>query len=90
MSHDIRNEITFNGLQRFLRHVGFDQPAKISGSLAFHHHDSETIIVLSIPKDGRSVRSADLMSVLMRLETQGLVDDSVLEQFKSGRLPTAS
>ena len=90
MSHDIRNEITFDGLQQFLRHVGFDQSAKIDNSLAFHHHESGTIIVLSIPKDGRSVRSADLLSVLMRLETQGLVNDSVLEQFKSGRLPMAS
>lgn len=90
MSHDIPNEITFDGLQRFLVQVGFDQSAKINGSLAFHHHESGTIVVLSIPEDGRSVRSADLMSVLMRLETRGLVDDSVLEEFKSGRLPMAS
>lgn len=90
MSHDTRNEITFDGLQQFLVQVGFDHSAKINGSLAFHHRESGTLIVLSIPEDGRSVRSADLMSVLMRLESQGLVDDSVLEQFRSGRLPMAS
>jgi len=90
MSHGNQDEITFEGLQQFLRRAGFDQPAQIDNSLAFHHHESETIIVLSIPKDGQSVRSADLLSVLMRLETQGLVDDSVLEQFKSGKLPMAS
>ena len=90
MSHEDQNEITFEGLQRFLRRVGFDRSAKINNSLAFHHHDSSTMIVLSIPEDGCSVRSADLLSVLMRLETQGLVDDSVLERFKSGKLPMAS
>ncbi len=90
MSHQSQNEITFEGLQQFLRRVGFDQPARIDNSLAFHHRDSGTIIVLSIPKDNRSVRSADLLSVLMRLEAQGLVDDWVLEHFKSGKLPMAS
>lgn len=90
MSHENQNEITFEGLQRFLRRVGFDQSAKIEKSLAFHHHESGTMIVLSIPEDGRTVRSADLLSVLMRLETQGIVDDSVLEQFKLGKLPMAS
>jgi len=90
MSHENQNEITFEGLQRFLRRVGFDQSAKIENSLAFHHHESGTMIVLSIPEDGRTVRSADLLSLLMRLETQGLADDSILEQFKSGKLPMAS
>lgn len=90
MSHENQNEITFEGLQRFLRRVGFTQSAKIENSLAFHHHASGTMIVLSIPQDGRTVRSADLLSVLMRLETQGLVNDSDLEQFKLGKLPMAS
>jgi len=85
-----QNEITFEGLQNFLRRIGFDQPAKVGNSLAFHHPESGTIILLSIPKDGRSVRSADLLSVLIRLENQGLVDDSVLDRFKSGKLPMAS
>ncbi len=90
MSAKKQNEITFDGLRQFLCRIGFDQPAKINGSLAFHHPGSGTIIVLSIPKDGRSVRSADLMSTLVRLETQGLVDDAVLNRFKSGKLPLAS
>lgn len=90
MSHESQDEITFDGLQQFLCRIGFDQPAKMDSSLAFHHRDSGTIIVLSIPRDGRSVRPADLLSVLIRLENQGLVDDSVLDQFKSGKLPMAS
>jgi hypothetical protein len=90
MSNDTQGELTFDGLQKFLIRVGFEQPAKVNNSLAFHHPDSGTIIALSIPKDGRSVRSADLLSVLMRLESVGLVDDFELEQFKSGKLPMAS
>lgn len=90
MSSEYQDKITFEGLQQFLRRIGFGQPAKVHNSLAFHHRESGTIIVLSIPTNGRSVRSADLLSVLMRLETEGLVDDSVLNQFKSGNLPMAS
>ena len=90
MPPENQNEITFEGLKQFLCRIGFDQPAKIDGSLAFHHRESGTIIALSIPSDGRSVRSADLLSVLMRLENQELVDDSALDQFRSGKLPLAS
>jgi len=90
MSNDTQDELTFAGLQKFLCRVGFEHPARVNNSLAFHHPDSGTIVALSIPEDGRSVRSADLLSVLMRLESAGLVDDSELEQFKSGKLPTAS
>jgi hypothetical protein len=90
MSGESQNGITFDGLKQFLCRIGFDQPAKMRNSLAFHHPESGTIILLSIPKDGRSVRSADLLSVLIRLENQGLVDDSALDQFRSGKLPMAS
>ena len=90
MSQENQGEITFAGLKQFLCRIGFDQPAIIDRSLAFHHRESGTIIALSIPSDGRSVRSADLLSVLMRLENQGLVDDSALDQFRSGKLPMAS
>ncbi len=90
MSRENPDEITFEGLKRFLCRIGFDQPATINDSLAFHHRETGTLIMLSIPKDGRSVRSADLLSVLVRLENQGLVDDSALHRFKSGKLPMAS
>ena len=88
MSAANQNEITFDGLGEFLSRIGFDQRAEIGNSLAFQHHKSGTIIVLSVPSDGRSVRSADLLSVVMRLENEGLVPDEVLEQFKAGKLPT--
>lgn len=90
MSKKYPDEITFQGLQRFLQRIGFDQPARTGNSLAFHHQLSGTIIVLSIPEDGRTVRAADLLSVVMRLENQGLVNDSDLGKFKAGKLPLAS
>lgn len=90
MPRESRDEITFEGLKRYLCRIGFDPPAKVNDSVAFHHRESGTIIALSIPDDGRSVRSADLLSVVMRLENQGLVDESALDQFRSGKLPMAS
>ncbi len=90
MSNESQDRITFDRLQQFLRSIGFEQPARLNNSLAFHHRESGTILTLSIPSDGRSVRAADLLSVVMRLESAALVDDSVLEKFKSGKLPIAS
>ena len=90
MPQENQSEITFDGLREFLCRIGFDEPARIGGSLAFHHHKSDTIIVLSIPQDGRSVGPADLLSVMMRLENQGLVEHRILDQFRSGKLPLAS
>lgn len=90
MPKKIQDEISFGRLQVFLRQIGFEQSAKVNNSLAFYHRDSGTIITLSIPADGRSVRNADLLSLVMRLEAQGLVGQSVLAQIKSGRLSLAS
>lgn len=90
MPQECQDEMTFDGLQQFLRDIGFDQSVRINNSLAFHHRESGTIITLSVPADGRSIRSADLLSIAMRLESQGLIGDSVLHQFKTGKLPRAS
>lgn len=83
-------ELTFDGLQKLLLQVGFAQPARVNRSLAFHHPESGTIVVLSIPDDGRSVRPADMLSVLMRLESAGLVNDAELRRLQSASLPLAS
>lgn len=90
MSRASQNEVAFDALQDFLRENGFDQSVKINNSLVFHHRKSGTIITLSIPADGRTVRSADLLSIAMRLEAEGIVGESVLDQIKSGELPMAS
>ena len=90
MANESHQKLTFDGLQAFLRDIGFDQSVKLDNSLALQHRDSGTIVVVTIPTDGRTVRSADLMSILMRLESDGLVDDVVLAQFRDGKLPKAS
>lgn len=85
-----QSEITFNGLKEFLVRIGFEPSFQSETSLAFQHPDSGTLILLSIPDDGQSVRPADLLSVLVRLECQGLVDDATIRQFRAGKLPLAS
>ena len=89
MPRENQSEITFEGLKQFLCGIGFDQPVRIENALAFQHN-SGTLILLTIPDDGRTVRPADLLSVLVRLENQGLIDDSASKQFRSGLLPKAS
>lgn len=85
-----QGDLTFDGLQKYLFRVGFTQPAQIKQSLAFEHPASGTLIVLSIPADKRSVRPADLLSVMMQLEYTGLATDAELQQFRAGKLPLAS
>jgi hypothetical protein len=84
-----RGEITFDGLQKYLRSLGFNRVTPVKKSLAFEN-ESGALIVLSIPKDGRTVRPADTTSVLTRLEFLGLADEKALAEFRSGRLPVAS
>lgn len=90
MSRENQSELTFEGLQQILVRAGFDRAATINRSLAFHHRSTGTIITLAIPEDGRSVRSADLLSVLTRLEANGLADPALLDRIKARRLPKAS
>jgi len=85
-----QDELTFMGLQKYLSRVGFTQAAPIKESLAFEHPASGTLIILSIPADNRSVRPADLLSVLMRLEYMGLATEAELQQFRAGKLPMVS
>lgn len=90
MTPENPDELTFDGLQKFLLRVGFAQPATVNRSLAFHHPETGTLLVLSIPDDGRSIRPADMLSVLTRLESVELVSDTELHRLQSGRLPLAS
>lgn len=90
MSQGNRTEITFDGLKKFLRQIGYDQILQCSRSLVFRHPRSETLVMLSIPDDGCSVRSADLLSIRVRLENQGLIDDAAVSELEAGRLPMAS
>lgn len=90
MAAECPSEITFDKLKQFLLTIGFAQPARVNNTLAFHHSESETLVMLTVPDDSQSVRPADLLSILVRLENKGLVPESVLAQFKLGKLPAAS
>lgn len=90
MNRDRSDAITFAGLQGYLTQIGFDQPVRLERSVTLHHRESGTLVVLSIPPDGLTVRPADLLSLATRLENQGLVDDASLALFKAGQLPLAS
>ena len=48
------------------------------------------MFVLSIPADHHSVRPADLLSVLMRLECAGLANDAELWEVRADKLPLDS
>lgn len=84
------DKITFATLQQFLIEIGFASPVTIENSLAFHHAESGTLVMLAIPEDGETVHPADLLSVLVRLENEDLASQSVLKQFRAGKLPLAS
>lgn len=90
MPPESQNDITFEGLKDFLLRIGFETSVQSENSLALQHPDSGTLILLSIPKDGQTVRPADLLSVIVRLEYQGLVDEAALNLFRAGKLPLAS
>ena len=90
MSEKSQDEISFDGLQKFLTSIGFQKTVQINQTLAFHHSESGTIVTLTIPQNGHKVRPADVLSIIVRLENQGLVDESMLGQFRAGKLPLAS
>ncbi len=90
MSKENPGELTFDGLRRLLLKLGFSEPKTIRNCLALEHPASGTIIVLTIPADARTVRPADLLSVWVRLEANGLASEAVIDQLKIGRLPLAS
>jgi hypothetical protein len=85
-----QGEITFTHLRDFLVGLGFEQPASLQQSHAFLHRKSGVVLMVSAARDTGPVRPADLLSVLMRLECEGLASEADLQQFRSGRLPKAS
>ena len=90
MSKKSPDELTFDGLKRLLFKLGFAQLKVLDRFIALEHGKSGTIIVLSIPDDARTVRPADLLSVWVRLESNCLASEDVIEQLTIGRLPLAS
>jgi hypothetical protein len=84
------NEITFAQLRRFLVDLGFEQPASLQQSHAFIHSASGVVLIVSAADDHGPVRPADLLSVWMRLEREGLASEAALQAFRRGQLPKAS
>ncbi len=90
MSYVIQSELSFEELKKYLCRVGFEKPARINNALAFHHTESGTVIALAAPENDDKVRSADLVTVSMRLKTLGVVEDAEIVPFNSGQLPDAA
>ncbi len=84
------SEITFSQLQAFLASLGFDRPAKVNRSHAFCHRSSGVVLIVTVPAKGERVRPADLLSILVRLENEGLANESQLDLIRLGQLPKAS
>jgi len=89
---DNRNghELDFQGLVQFLKEIGFEDTGIISSSQMLRHRESDTILAIAVPENGHSVRPADLLSIIVRLESQGIADEKTLDQFRAGKLPLAS
>ncbi len=90
MKNAFTDELTFDGLLQFLQRTGFAMVAKVGNSLALQHTPSNALLVLSIPRDGRTVRPADLITVQSRLESHQLANVATLSQLKFRKLPLAS
>lgn len=90
MAKENPGKITLSGIQVFLERIGFEPPYRVDRCLAFQHLASGTLVLFSVPDDGDSVRPADLASLLIRLEYNGLAEEGELNQFRAGRLPKAS
>jgi hypothetical protein len=90
MSRAGPGEITYPQLTNYLTGLGFVQSAAGKKSQAFVHGNSGTVLILAKPPPSKPVHPADLLSVLVRLESEGLASDADLQQFRLGKLPKAS
>jgi hypothetical protein len=90
MSRKGPSEITYAHLTGYLAGLGFEQAAAGEKSQAFVHRKSGAVLILASPPKSKPVRPADLLSVLVRLEYEGLASESELQEIRLGKLPKAS
>jgi hypothetical protein len=91
MSESAPAKITFARLRSYLISLGFaETEARLPGTRTLYHRASKTLLVFTEMPAGEPVRPADFLSVLVRLEYQGLVSDAALDELRQGRLPKAS
>lgn len=91
MHESAPGKIPFRRLWRYLLSLGFEETeAKVAGTKVLYHRSSKTVLVFTEMPPGDPVRPADYLSVLVRLEYQGLVSEDALDELRQGRLPKAS
>jgi hypothetical protein len=82
--------MTFRRLWRYLLSLGFEETeAKVDRKRVLYHSPSKTVLLFSDRGPNEPVRPADFLSVLVRLEYQGLASDEALAELRQGRLPKA-
>jgi len=69
---------TLADLFSFLESQGFE-PLSGKGELAYVHRPTETLLLFSATDKDSDVSSADLVSVELRLEQNGLIDQPLLQ-----------
>lgn len=90
MSKESQNSVTFDRLKDYLERIGFNRSLAMESTVAFHHDDSGVIVTLSVPEDGVSIRPADLLSILVRLESNGIETEDGIQKLRQGEIPIAA
>ena len=90
MPNENQNSVTFERLKQYLKSAGFNRSLAMENTIAFHHEESGGIVTLTVPEDGTTVRDADLMSILIRLENNGIETEDRIRQLRHGQIPFAA
>ena len=90
MPNENKDSVTFERLKQYLKSAGFNRSLAMENTIAFHHEESGVIVTLTVPEDGTTVRDADLMSILIRLENNGIETEDRIRQLRHGQIPFAA
>lgn len=90
MPNENQNSVTFERLKQYLKSAGFNRSLAMENTIAFHHEESGVIVTLTVPEDGTTIRDADLMSILIRLENNGIETEDRIRQLRHGQIPFAA
>jgi len=86
-----RNDLTHGQMDQLLRRLGFQVGKRTESCDAYYHAESETLILLPAADASTPMRSADLMSVRLRLVSNGFLEEDAFAGFlENGTLPLAS
>ena len=90
MPNENKDSVTFERLKQYLKSAGFNRSLAMENTIAFHHEESGVIVTLTVPEDGTTIRDADLMSILIRLENNGIETEDRIRQLRHGQIPFAA